>query len=179
MWRNLTPGRIVSASYALGMHTSETRQTVARQLRQSHAHAGLSAALDRFPLELAGRQVEGHTHTAWQQVEHMRLAAEDLIAYCEDPNYEARAWPDGYWPESQEPPSTEAWSVTTRQLLDATERMALIIEDSGRDLLAKVPAAEKEHHHPLRAALILLDHNGYHAAQLIMLRQTLGAWPAS
>ena len=30
----------------------------------------------------------------------------------------------------------------------------------------------------LGAALILLDHNGYHAAQLIALRQALKVWPA-
>ena len=88
------------------MNTSELRETLARQTRRSQAHAGLSTALEGFPAELAGRQVAGHRHTAWQQVEHMRLTAEDLIAYCEDPKYEARDWPDGYWPESPEPPSS-------------------------------------------------------------------------
>ncbi len=161
------------------MSTSELRTSVTRQLRQSQAHAGLSAALERFPVELAGRQVDGHTHTAWQQIAHMRLAAEDLIAYCRDPDYEARAWPDGYWPESPEPPSAEAWSATARRLLDATEQMAQLIEDPSRALYAQVPAAEKEHHHTLRAALILLDHNGYHAAQFIALRQALDAWSSS
>jgi hypothetical protein len=161
------------------MNTAELRETIARQLRQSQAHAGLSAALDRFPPELAGRQVEGHAHTAWQQVEHMRLAAEDLIAYCQDPGYEARPWPSGYWPASPEPPSSEAWSVSHRRLLDATEKMARMVEDPDLDLLAKAPAGEKESHHTLRAALILLDHNGYHAGQLIALGRALNAWPAS
>ncbi len=162
------------------MNTTELRETLTRQLRRSQAHAGLSAALERFPTELAGRQVAGHRHTAWQQVEHMRLAAEDLIAYCENPKYEARDWPDGYWPESTtEPPSSEAWSASTRRLLDATEKMARIVEDPDLDLHAKVPAAEKAHHHTLQAALILLDHNGYHAAQLIALRQALNVWSGS
>ena len=161
------------------MNTSELRETVACQLRQSQAHAGLSAALESFPMELAGQQVEGHAHTAWQQVEHMRLAAEDLIAYCRNPDYEARAWPEGYWPESLEPPSSEAWLVSNRRLLDATEKMAQIVEDPDLDLYAKVPSAGKQHHHTLRAVLILLDHNSYHAAQLIALRQALNVWSAS
>jgi len=29
---------------------------------------------------------------------------------------------------------------------------------------------------PLRAAVVLLDHNGYHAGQLVALRRALGAW---
>ena len=161
------------------MNTSELRKTLARQLRRSQAHAGLSSALEDYPVELAGRQVAGHGHTAWQQVEHMRLAAEDLIAYCEDPGYEGLDWPQGYWPESPVPPSSDAWSVSIRGLLDATEKMARIVEDPDLDLYAKVPTAEKEDHHTLRSALILLDHNGYHAAQLIALRRALNVWPAS
>ncbi len=161
------------------MDTSELRRTVARQLRGSQAHAGLTAALEHLPETIAGQAVVGHAHTAWQQVEHMRLAAEDLVAYCTDPEYKALEWPDGYWPDGPKPPSTEAGSASCRRLLDATEHMAQIVEDPEVDLFAKVPAAEKEHHHSLRAALILLDHNGYHAAQLIALRQALNVWPAS
>jgi hypothetical protein len=161
------------------MNIAELRKTIARQLRQSQAHAGLSVALESFPSELVGRQVEGHVHTAWQQVEHMRLAAEDLIAYCQNYEYQARPWPSGYWPESPAPPLTEAWSVSHRRLLDATEAMAQMVEDQDIDLTAKVHSAEKEHHHTLRAALILLEHNGYHAGQLIALGRALNAWPAN
>ena len=159
------------------MDTSQLRETLASQLRHSQAQAGLSAALEGFPTDLAGRQVAGHRHTAWQQVEHMRLAAEDLIAYCQDPHYEAQTWPDGYWPKSPQPPSAEVWSTSNRRLLDATEKMAGMVEDPNVDLYANVPTAEQAHHHTLRAALILLDHNGYHTAQVIALRQALSIWP--
>ncbi len=108
----------------------------------------------------------------------MRLAAEDLIAYCQDADYKALPWPDGYWPKSPQPPSAEVWSTSNRRLLDATEKMAGMVEDPNVDLYANVPTAEKSHHHTLRAALILLDHNGYHTAQVIALRQALGIWPA-
>lgn len=158
------------------MNRSEPQDTIARLLRRSEAHATLSSALEGFPASSAGLHVEGHPHTAWQQVEHMRLAAEDLVAYCKDPDYRELPWPEGYWPASSEPPSEEAWSSSVRGLLDATEEMARIVEDPAHALYAKVPTAEKESHHTLRAALILLDHNGYHAAQLIALRRALGAW---
>ena len=106
----------------------------------------------------------------------MRLATEDLVAYCEDPHYEAREWPSGYWPADPEPPSSAAWTAGALRLLDATEKMARMVENPDVDLYAKVPTAEKDTHHTLRAALILLDHNGYHTGQLIALRQALSAW---
>ena len=159
------------------MNRSEPRDTIARLLRRSEAHAGLSSALEAFPASSAGQHVEGHPHTAWQQVEHLRLAAEDLVTYCRSADYRAKPWPQGYWPEDAEPPSEAAWSASVRSLLEATQEMARLVEDPDRDLYAKVPSAEKESHHTLRAALILLDHNGYHAAQLIALRRALGIWP--
>ena len=161
------------------MITADLRATVAKQLRRSHAHAGLAAALNGFPADLAGRTVAGHAHTAWQHVEHMRLAGEDLVAYCRDAAYEAREWPAGYWPAGPQPPSAEAWSASCSGALDAVEQMALLIEDPARDPYADVPAAEKAGHHTLRAALLLLDHNGYHVGQLVALRKALGIWPAS
>jgi hypothetical protein len=121
--------------------------------------------------------VEGFRHTAWELVEHLRLAAEDLVSYCRDADYEKLAWPEGYWPELTAPPSEEAWKESVRDLLGATESMAEIVEDPKTDLYARVPSAEKSHHHTLRAALILLDHNGYHTGQLVDLRIALGAWP--
>ncbi len=159
------------------MSDEELRRTLSKLLLQSQAHGGLSRAVEGIPVALAGRQVEGFRHTAWELVEHLRLAAEDLVSYCRDADYEKLGWPQGYWPETTEPPTEEAWHESVRKLLDATEGMAVMVEDHEHDLYARVPSAEKGHHHTLRAALILLDHNGYHIGQLIDLRIALGVWP--
>ena len=63
------------------------------------------------------------------------------------------------------------------KLFEATEAMAALVDNPDHDLYARVPSSEKSHHHTLRAALILLDHNAYHAGQLIALRIALGTWP--
>jgi hypothetical protein len=160
------------------MRYREPRQTIAKLLRQSQSHVGLRRSIDGFPAELAGKHVDGLRHTGWELVEHMRLAAEDLVSYCRDADYEKLGWPEGYWPPTAEPPSEQAWQGSIAKLLDATEAMAALVEDRQRDLYAEVPSAEKSHHHTLRAALILLDHNGYHTGQLIDLRLALGVWPS-
>ncbi|MGB5399917.1 MAG: DinB family protein [Thermoanaerobaculia bacterium] len=159
------------------MSEDELRGTLSKLLRQSQSHTGLTRAVDNFPAGLAGRQVEGFRHTAWELVEHLRLAAEDLVSYCRDADYEKLGWPEGYWPETTEPPTEEAWHESVSRLLGATEAIAAIVEDHEHDLYTMVPSAEKSHHHTLRAALILLDHNGYHTGQLVDLRLALGVWP--
>ena len=157
--------------------SSEPRTTIARLLRGSQAHAGLGAAVRGLSAALAGRRVEGHRHTAWQLVEHLRLAAEDLVSYCRDARYRELPFPEGYWPASAMPPSPEDWTASVDGLLAVTEAMARLVEDETQDLNSPVPAAYQPNHHLLRAALILLDHNGYHAGQLVALRQALNAWP--
>jgi hypothetical protein len=159
------------------MSDQDTRQIVAKLLRRSQAHAGVRRALEGFPVELAGRRVEGHPHTAWQLLEHLRLAAEDLVSYCVDSDYHDLGFPEGYWPASAEPPDAAAWESSVERLHGAVERMAALVEDPTHDLHAPVPTAQKAGHHTLRAALILLDHDGYHAGQLVALRIALGAWP--
>lgn len=159
------------------MSEEQVRGTLSQLLRQSHSHVGILRALEGFPAPLAGRRVDESLHTAWELVEHLRLAAEDLVSYCTDADYQDLGWPEGYWPGTAEPPSEEAWQGSVEKLLAATETMAAMLEDAEHDLYAKVPSAEKAHHHTLRAALILLDHNGYHAGQIVDLRRTLGVWP--
>ena len=161
------------------MSEDELRGTLSKHLRQSQAGAGLSRAVEGFPATLAGQSVEGFRHTGWELVEHLRLAAEDLVSYCRDADYEKLGWPEGYWPQTTEPPSEEAWRESVGRLLNATDSMATMVDDHEHDLFAAVPSAEKSHHHTLRAALILLDHNGYHAGQLIDLRIALGIWTGS
>jgi len=158
------------------MSDAQLRGTLAKLLRQSQAGVGLRRAVEGFPPDLAGREAEGLAHTAWQLVEHLRLAAEDLVSYCLDPDYRDLGWPEGYWPDTAEPPSEEAWGESVRRLLDATEMMAALVENAEHDLYAPPPSSRKPHHHTLRAALILLDHNGYHSGQLIDLRRALGVW---
>lgn len=158
------------------MPSDETRRTVARLLRQSQAHSGLARALEGFPVEAAGRHVAGHQHTAWELLEHLRVCAEDLVAYVRDEGYAAPDWPADYWPRSDAPAAPGDWEESARRFSAATEAMAALVEEPERDLHAPLPSAEDDDHHLLRAALVLLDHNGYHAGQLVTLRRALGAW---
>src|SRR5687767_6350777 len=91
------------------MSSDEPRRIVAELLRRSQAHAGLDKALAGLPWELAGRRVDGHPHTVWQLLEHLRLVAEDMVSYCTDEHYEELDFPAGYWPATIAPGSQDEW----------------------------------------------------------------------
>lgn len=158
------------------MASRALRRQVARLLDWEDAHVGTSGALADFPVELRGRVLEGLPHSAWQLLEHMRIAQRDLLEFCRDADYEAPTWPDEYWPRNPEPPYEGAWERSLTAFLGDLEALKELALDPGIDLFAVVPTGEEGQTY-LRSLLLVADHNAYHAGQVVALRQLLGAWP--
>ncbi|MGH9482571.1 MAG: DinB family protein [Terriglobales bacterium] len=153
------------------------RRAVTELLTAGHAHATLDQALTGLPLALAGKKPPHAPHTAWQLVEHIRIAQRDILEFTRDPCYKSPRWPEGYWPEASKPPSSAAWKRSLAACRADLRALAAMVNDPAHDLLAPLP------HDPgktlLREALLLADHNAYHAGQLLLLRKMLGAWAPS
>ena len=150
------------------------RKQIAQFLEESHAHAGFDAAVKDFPPELRERKPEGFPHTAWQLLEHLRIAQWDILEFSRDGRHKSPKWPEGYWPESEAPPSDKAWDDSVRRFKSDRRAMQKLVLDQSRDLSAIVPHAQSQT--LVREALLLMDHNAYHVGQLVLLRRLLGAW---
>src|ERR1700730_19376931 len=91
------------------------RSHVLELLRGGHAHADLDSALADFPPKLRGKRPKGAEHTAWQLLEHIRIAQWDILEFSRNPKYVSPKWPDGYWPKTEAPPSAAAWNTSIRK----------------------------------------------------------------
>ena len=151
----------------------QLRELLARQLDSEGAHVGYPRAVADFPSELRGVVPKGFVHSAWQMVEHMRLAQADILDFCVNPDYVARPWPGSYWPDVA--PRDEAeWEASVeghRSDLQALRKLAL---DASIDLFATIPWGDGQT--CLRELLLVADHTAYHVGQLVALRQVLGCW---
>jgi hypothetical protein len=136
------------------------------------AHLSFREAVADFPAELRGKKPKGTPHTAWQLLEHMRLAQEDILDFSRNPKYEERKFPDDYWPATAAPPSEEAWDRSVRQFEKDLQAMQHLVA-AEEDLFAKIPHGKGQTF--LREALLVADHNSYHLGQLMFLRKTLEA----
>ena len=67
-------------------------------LRMEGAHADFDSTVDGFPPKLRGKKIPGAPHTAWQLLEHLRIAQEDILDFSRNPAYKEKKWPDDYWP---------------------------------------------------------------------------------
>ena len=150
------------------------RHDVVNLLRGGHAHIGFKKAVAGMPEELRGRKPRGAPYTAWQQVEHMRIAQQDILEYIRTPKHVSPEWPAAYWPQPV-PPTQSAWDRSVRAFQADLKTLADMAGDPSTDLLSRVP------HDPdgptiLHELLLVADHNAYHLGQLIVLRRILGAW---
>ena len=140
-------------------------------LRMKGAHADFDSTVDAFPVDLRGKKIPGAPHTAWQLLEHLRIAQEDILDYSRNSDYQNKKWPDDYWPKSAAPPGDAAWDQSIARFRKDLKAIERLISGAGVDLMAPLPHAKG--HTLLRQALLVADHNSYHLGQLMFLRKTL------
>jgi hypothetical protein len=150
------------------------RQHVLDLLRSKHAHVDFDAAVANLPSNLRGKKPKGAPHTAWQLIEHLRIAQWDILEFSRNPKHVSPAWPNGYWPPSEIPPNPAAWNNSIRSFRADLVAMAKLVADKKNDLFARIPHGDGQT--LLREALLLADHNAYHVGQIVLLRRLLGAW---
>jgi DinB superfamily len=144
-------------------------------LTGADAHASFDDAIRNLPPELRGQHPANAPHSAWEIVEHLRIAQWDIVEYALNPKHKSPDFPAGYWPQSPEPPDAKAWEKSVESFRKDRKKLVAAIEDSSTDLLAPIPHANNQT--LLSKTLLLADHNAYHIGQLILTRRLLNAWP--
>jgi len=155
-------------------HDAQLRTHLIKVLTGSEAHAGFEDAIKGLPVDLRGKTPKGAEHSAWQLVEHLRLAQWDILDFSRNSNYQHKKWPDDYWPKSPVPPTAKAWNDSVKACRADLKEFCALIEDPSTDLFAKIPHGDGQT--ILREALLIADHNAYHVGQLILVRRLLGVW---
>ena len=150
------------------------RKRLVELLKGGQAHVGISEALADFPAEKRGVCANGLEHTAWQLLEHIRLAQRDILEFSRDPEHASPDFPDGYWPKTAVPHDDAAWRKSVQSVASDLRAMISLLTNSRADLHAALPWGDGQT--LLREALLLADHNAYHVGQIVDLRRALGIW---
>ncbi len=146
-------------------------------LRGGGAHIKFEDALEGFPAEFYNARADGVPYTPWQLLEHMRIAQWDILEFSRNPGHVSPAWPEGYWPETEAPPHEAAWDESVEAFRRDLQEMKDLVANPETDLYARIPWGDGQT--ILREAMLVADHNAYHVAQIVMVRQALGAWGSS
>jgi uncharacterized damage-inducible protein DinB len=149
------------------------RHSLAKLLRGGQAHLDPKAALEKVDPRLRGKRPT-RLRSVWEELEHMRIAQEDILRYTLDESWKSPKFPAGYWPKPEEEPSDAAFAGSAARFLRDLDAVIGLAMDESRDLTAKIPHGEGRTY--LRQLLLVADHNAYHLGQIVAIRKLLGDW---
>lgn len=180
--RTAFPSHLNNSKYAMTKHPiaeSESqafRTQLIALLDGGQAHATFDDAVKNFPAKLRGVVPDGLPYSAWQLLEHIRIAQRDILNFSAPPTggYHPMKWPEGYWPKESEPSSPGAWDHSISAIHADREKFKALILKPGADLFK--PFLWGTGQNLLREALLIADHAAYHIGEMIVLRRLLGAW---
>jgi uncharacterized damage-inducible protein DinB len=151
------------------------REHLVRVLDWEDAHVGLDKSVAGIPPAARGARPPGFEHSAWQLLEHIRLAQDDILDFCLNTSYvHTMKWPDDYWPADPAPPNDAAWDASIAGVRRSRERFQQLAREVP-DLTARVPTGDAKQTY-LRAILLAADHVAYHVGQIVSVRRAAGAW---
>ena len=159
------------------MNEKLLREHVADLLSGRNAHVDWKAAFSGIPPKLRGVRPEGSPYSAWELLEHMRIAQWDILEFSRDSKHVSPDWPAGYWPGTPGPPNANAWEKSLKLFARDLAAMKKLVVNPKTGLFARIPHGTGQT--ILREALLVADHNAYHLGQVILVRRLLGAWKQS
>ena len=154
---------------------SALRKQLVEMLEGGHAHATFDDVVKDFPLDRIGIRPEGAPHSAWQLLEHMRIAQNDILRFSQSADHVSPDFPEGYWPAGAAPEREGQWTLSAREFRHDLAEFEAMIKDPARDLHLKFPWGDGPT--LFREALLIVDHNSYHLGQLVLVRRLVGSWP--
>lgn len=155
----------------LASDSQPLRKSLIDAMNGHQAHLDFDAAIDGFTPEMRGKKVAGAPHSAWQLLEHLRIAQGDILEFSKDTKHKSPKWPDEYWPKEAAPTSPEAWDHSVAQFQRDRTEMGKLINDKAHALIE--PLAGGDGQTLLREALLIANHNSYHLGELVFLKKQL------
>ncbi len=134
------------------------------------AHLAYKEILNRVDPAKCHVRLKG-AHTMWEELEHIRIAQEDIINFMLDPGWQSPEWPAGYWPPADSPVDVRQWASSVEKFFSGLEPLTGMLERGEIDLHAAIPHAPDYTY--VREILLVIDHNAYHFAKIMQLHKMI------
>lgn len=146
------------------------REQLVQLLRGGFAHRPLKDLIENFPEEKINKKIPGIDYTAYELMEHMRIAQWDILEFTKDQTFKSPDWPDGYWPEKKSVATLEDWDKSVKQFFTDQYEIESIVNNDQIDFTDQLPEAEDYNY--LREIFLVAAHNSYHLGQLVVFAKS-------
>jgi hypothetical protein len=150
------------------------RNSLVDLLNGENAHVSPRRALDEVKAANRHKRPSPDVHSIWEELEHMRIAQEDILRYTLDADWTSPDWPGGYWPRERASVTDQMWDASVSNFFSDLEEVINLVRNPAIDLTAQIPHGEG--HTYLREVFLVADHNAYHLGQIVQVRKLLGDW---
>ncbi len=154
------------------MNDNALQKELIELLKGGQAHSTLEEVLKNLKPELCNRRPQEGTRSVYEEIEHIRLAQEDILRYALDPAWVSPKWPDGFWPSDNDEMTEEILSNVVSQFFSDLDGVIALVKNPEFDLTALIPHGEG--HTYLREVLLVADHNAYHLGKIVRTLSQLG-----
>ncbi len=142
------------------------RKELIELLKGGQAHSTLEEVLKDLTPKLCNKHPQKGIRSAYEELEHMRLAQEDILRYTIDPSWESPEWPDGFWPLGSDKFTEEVLKNAVSGFFSDLDELIALVQNHEIDLMSQSPHG-KEGHTYLREILLVADHNSYHLGKIV------------
>ena len=154
------------------MNDKALRKDLIELLGGGQAHSTLEEVLKGLTPELCNRQPQKGIRSVYEELEHVRLAQEDILRYTLDPLWESPEWPDEFWPSDGDVITEEILKSTVSGFFRDLDELIALVKNPEFDLTSQIPHGED--HTYLREILLVADHNAYHLGKIVRTLKQLG-----
>jgi uncharacterized damage-inducible protein DinB len=142
-------------------------RAIARALAGRSAHLDPARVFEGLDWKLVGARPEGAAHSLFQLINHMVFWQDWTLNWLDGKKSLSTA---GSWRGSNGPGNPEEWELAVRRFRSGLDELTRHARKT--DLLSRRGRTSR-----LEMLHTVASHNSYHAGQVVVLRQTLGAWP--
>ncbi|MDR4496411.1 MAG: DinB family protein [Candidatus Scalindua sp.] len=154
------------------MNNKALRKELIGLLKGGQAHSTLEEVLKELTPELCNKHPQKGIRSVYEELEHMRLAQEDILRYTLDPSWESPEWPDEFWPSDSDEMTEEILESAVSGFFSDLDELIALVKNPEFDLMSQIPHGEG--HTYLREILLVADHNAYHLGKIVRTLTQLG-----
>ncbi len=147
------------------MNDKSFRKDLIELLKGGQAHSTLEDVLKGLTPELCNKHPQKGIRSVYEELEHMRIAQEDILRYTLDPSWESPEWPGEFWPSDNDEITKRILKNTISGFFRDLDELIALVKNPEFDLTSQIPHGEG--HTYLREILLVADHNSYHLGKIV------------
>lgn len=150
------------------------RDQLAKSLGGGQAFLTHKKGFEGIKPEFRNVKPNKNLHSIYEELEHMRIAQQDLLYYAIEDEWDSPDWPEGFWPKPGIEISEEDWKKSVDGFFSDIEKAIELVKNPEIDLLSIIPGSTEYTY--LREIVIIIEHNAYHLGKIMDIRKALGNW---